>query len=248
MDIQVAIPDSLKKSEQVISTIHKTLTEEGLDRVLKISDSDSSSPGIHVAHITLSESDCSHLNFLSRYYARLGSSNHLNSHYFISNNDSPKLLELTTTRRLEFVQACRALAGAFDGRPIKLSIDTSWTWDRDVLQPDGSSTHRTIFQLRIILGQAKAFNAAQWLKYAFDGICLAKDERADKCMFQHFRATTGEDVRSGSYEFNNQGVKMCFSSKEHRDLAIKKSFQGCEVNVLKRDEHELYPLEVIFPE
>lgn len=244
----IEVPEDLKRIEKIIDGMCDLLIKNDLSSNIEIADFCSANRGISIDEI-IREDEALYRSpgLLSRYYSRFQQSKLQKFSLFSACDEAEYIFQISTTDRLRFVNACELLAHHFDGENFQLKMENSWIWDQKNLQPDGSSTYQRVYVLVIHLQSKSVFLAKNWLQNAFQYICLMQDKRADACLFQWVKAETGKKLSSGGYHFNNDGATMSFGSKEDRDFFIEKAFGDCKTTKHKRDEYELYLVDIVFP-
>lgn len=159
--------------------------------------------------------------------------------FFHGCQGAPQWVRLLSEDRFAWVEHLPALLRALDGRPLSVSLSSSWRWDRTRTEFGRCPVNVPIYQVLICLSASgAAFDAEKELPVLLSGVCLARHPLAAASLFDWQRQVCGEPLFF-SYRWMSDGFEASFSQKRLLERAQAELFTGMPVHVSKRGSGEL---------
>ena len=243
-------PQTLLAAEALLAKMRDALQGTELWRSLTLNHNEHRGPGTEAAQLRLAadsrQPDDWSSRFLEQFWRRHETS--AVASFFVSQEEAPGFLTLTTFNRLALYRDLPLLVRALDGLPVAFDdIELSWTWDHENCQPNGDATHLTRFVVTVQLHAAKPLDTRAWLKTAFTHVCRSEDERADACVFQlQTQARIAQSRRAHSYTRLRDGFLLEFDSRKAAEATVEKLFSDCHAKYGPTRRHEPQQVWVTF--
>jgi hypothetical protein len=168
------------------------------------------------------------------------------------------LVDIGTADRLVYAEHREAIANVMTAHGYDVNSGSSWKWESN-----GDDAKRKYVPIYLLCGRHGVTNtrvvstcptchheSSEYVDIPheplirLDTVCLSKDPRADRCIFE-LLDDLGHHIDNGGYKWTVDGLTMSFCSKKDVE-GVKAVFPDCKVELVKLG-HGQYELTVHFP-